>query len=230
MMKLPLFTDAQTRAKIGWNVERCPHILVTGSTGSGKSFLIASIMGRVALHTDGMVWLCDPKNDDFRYCDGAPRYYGFDACTEGLESFYSAFESRRRGDDPSRSLLLLVFDEWAAYLNLLDKKQADAQKAKLATLLMLGRSFHVHVLVGVQRADAQHFSTARDQFSIVIALGNISKEAAHMFGFPLDEMEPVSGVGAGHMLINGADLRRVQVPVVNNVNKLHDAVRLAVSR
>ena len=59
--------------------------------------------------------------------------------------FYNCFLNRQSGKDNNRNFLLLVWDEWASYILSLDKKVAEEEKKKLAILLMLGRSFNVHV-------------------------------------------------------------------------------------
>lgn len=233
---LPLFWDAAAlregrREAVLWDPSRLPHLLIIGATGSGKTYAAKLLLGRIAAHIpEAKAILCDYKADDFRFLSGSPCYYEFDGCTEGLNAFYAAFQARQRGDNPSRSLRLLMFDEWASYVSMLDKKDAEEAKRKLATLLMLGRSFNFHVLVSQQRADAAYFSTARDNFNIVVALGNLSRESRDMFfsGFK-DELGPVRQVGEGYMLTNGAELRHIQVPRVRDPGKLDDAIRRLVT-
>mgnify|MGYP001086463556 CR=1 FL=1 len=49
---------------------------------------------------------------------------------------------------------------------------------------------------------------------MVFALGNISKESASMVGFDRETFTPVTSTGGGHLLLNGADQRPVQVPYI----------------
>lgn len=236
--KIPLFLDAdrpwtsqRSPIYVNWNATRCPHLLVVGATGSGKTYAVKLLLGRVNCYIpDGKIILCDYKHDDFRFLDGAPRYYAFDRCAEGLNTFYTAFAARQSGENLSRSFRMLVFDEWASYVSMLEKKEAEDAKRKLATLLMLGRSFNFHVLVSQQRADAAYFSTARDNFSIILALGNLSKESRDMFfgGFK-DELKPVKHLGEGYMLANGATLHHVQVSTIQDGARLETAIRRLVT-
>jgi len=73
---------------------------------------------------------------------------------------------------------------------------------------------------------------ARDNFNIIIALGNISKESRNMLfsGFDKEEMPSVEDIGAGYALINGAELIPLQIPKVNNFDKLWDNVKSALNR
>ena len=231
--ELPLFVDASVSQiqYISWNAVRSPHLLVVGATGSGKTYGVMLILGRIANHIpEAKLILCDYKHDDFKFLDGTKRYYSFDGCTEGLNVFFQEFQKRQEGTDLSRDFRMLVFDEWASYISMLDKKAAEEAKRKLSTLLMLGRSFNCHVLVSQQRADAAYFSTARDNFNVVIALGNLSKESRDMFfsGFK-DEMKPVRNLGEGYMLVNGAQLHHIQVPMVANRQKLERTISQLVT-
>lgn len=237
IFELPLFldavamqTDEQKPAYVSWNFSRCPHLLVVGATGSGKTYAVKLLLGRIAKHLpEAKITLCDYKHDDFRFLDGCMRYFWFDRCAEGLNSFYKCFQERQKGNDSSRSFRLLVFDEWASFIAMQEKRETEESKRKLSTLLMLGRSFNCHVLVSQQRADASYFSTARDNFSVIVALGNLSKESRDMFfsGFK-DEMEPVRKIGEGYMLVNGVSFHRVQVPKVTNEQRLQDAIQRLV--
>ena len=197
---------------IVWDFKRNAHLLICGPTGSGKTYTLKSMLANARrTAADARLWLCDFKNDDFKFLEGAPRYFGFKNVAAGLNDFYQAFEARQSGADTSRGFRLLVFDEWGAYLSTLDKKQAESEKAKLSTLLMLGRSFNVHVLISQQRADAEYFAKARDNFGAILGMGELSKEAKEMlFSEVKDEMKPVDEIGVGHFL-QGAKLYRVWV-------------------
>ena len=233
---LPLYFNRtilkQTGIKeyIYWDYVHCPHLLVVGSTGSGKTYAVKLLLGRVSKYVpDATITVCDFKADDFTFLRGCDRYYEFTDCKQGLDDFYNSFKARQQGNNLDRSFSMLVFDEWASCLNTIpDKKEAEAAKQKLATLLMLGRSFNVHVLISQQRADAQYFSTARDNFNIIIAFGNLSKESSAMFGFDRATLQPIHSLGGGHMLVNGTDLQEIQVPSVHDTAKLEKAIKSLV--
>lgn len=216
------FFQSGVKAALNWDYVHNPHILVFGSTGSGKTYFVKLLLARIGLKLpNAVVTVCDFKADDFKFLSQSENYYSFIRCSEGLDNYYNMFKARQSGDDHCRDFRLLMFDEWASYLNVLDKKEAEAAKNKLATLLMLGRSFNVHVLISQQRADASYFSSSRDNFSTIIALGNISKESKQMFFSEVkDEMQPC-GLGEGYVLFNGVDLKKIIVPTVRDESKLN---------
>jgi hypothetical protein len=236
---IPLILD-ESLVKLGdnsfinWIPAIAPQVVIFGGTGSGKTYFCKLLLGRIPLYVhDAQVTVCDFKGgNDFNFLDGCKRFFRYDECSVGLQSFYERFQARQNGKDNTRNMQILYFDEWAAYLNSMeDKKQSDAEKRKLAVLLMLGRSFSCHVIISQQRVDAQYFSTARDNFGIAIGLGNISQESKEMFFSAYRKhIRPDRKRGTGYMLTNGTNLQAVQVPTAGNMDRLHAMIKEGVTR
>ena len=216
-----------------WNPTKAPHTVIFGATGSGKTYATKLMLGRISMYCpDSQFFICDFKGDsDFCFLHDKNRFYRFLDCKKGLADFYVLFQKRQSGEDNHRNMLLLFFDEWASYILNLEKREAEEEKKKLATLLMLGRSFNCLVLVSQQRVDATYFNSSRDNFNMVISLGNLSTEGKEMmFREFKDQMKPDRRQGTGYMITNGTDFTSIAVPSISDMNRLNHCIKQAVVR
>ncbi len=215
-----------------WNYINYPHAVIFGSTGSGKSYSLKIILARIGLYIpDATIIICDFKSDDdFTFLSGADNLFRFNDCLNGLEKICTILSDRQKGLTIDRHPVFFIFDEWASFLTSLEKKQADHAKQSLSMLLMLGRSFNIHVIVSQQRLDAAYFNSARDNFSLVLAMGKLSREAAQMmFSEFKDDLDRNKEQGHGTLLL-GSTLHNVVIPRVRDSNKLHRCILSAVRR
>lgn len=103
----------------------------------------------------------------------------------------------------------------------------------VANMLFMGRSLGIRLLIGVQRADAEHFKAgARDQFRAILALGNLSKEQRQMlFSDYKDKMDGRNnGLGEGYLLIDGKGIEKVKVAPIKDIELLNASIRQAMCR
>jgi DNA segregation ATPase FtsK/SpoIIIE-like protein len=230
------FLSQGLRYHYPYNPYKHPHSLIVGATGTGKTVLAKLLLGKIGLHMPtAQVYVLDFKGLDFRFLNRSPRYFAFDGCKDGLTDFYQRLQDRQQEVEAIENPAFLFVDEWAAFVNsIVDKKEQDRIKAMMASILMIGRGLNCFVILAVQRADASLFSGgARDNFSRVIALANISKEAKEMlFRDFKDEMTENKRQGEGYMALDGQPLAHVVVPRLteSGIPKLHDAIIEAVSR
>lgn len=220
------------RIAVDWDTEAAPMGCCFGTTGSGKTYALKLMCGKLVKYGKAKLTVCDGKGGgDFDFLKGCDRYAAIDV-TAVFDRFYNSFLARQRGEDGSRDMMVLMFDEWSAYLDGLDeKKHMEAQRKKLGQLLRLGRSFRTHVLLGQQRMDSTYFQGFRENFNLVIGLSNLSKESRDMFFSEYKEqMEPDRARGTGYMTVNGASFTPVAVPKVNDLDKLHRAILAGVTR
>ena len=176
------------------------------------------------------IWLLDFKKFDFRNFAGLPRYYGFCDCAQGLKDFYAAFKRQQElgiAGEPN----YLIIDEWGSFIASLDKKEAEEMKRLLAELLMLGRAYNFFPIVGIQRPDASYFSSARDNFSCCLALGNLSREGRRMV-FPDDVCANITPCAKreGYLHIDGVGLEKIRVADISDLDALDTTIREAMSR
>ena len=227
--------EMNMREYVNWQPERHPHLLIVGGTGSGKTYGLKLIMAKISTHIpDSQIYLCDFKDIDFRDFSDCPRRWSYEDCTEGLAAFYESFQARLSGEDTSVNRKFFIFDEWAAFVMSREKKAMEEVKGKLSTLLMMGRGVGCHIIIGLQRADAQLFPMGgRDNFGGILALGGISKEQKLML-FPdyREDMTHINGRGQGYLYFDGDNdgLRRVIVPTVTDHARLNNAIRESLCR
>jgi hypothetical protein len=213
---------------------REPNLLCVGATGSGKSYALLAALGEYALHTNAIITICDYKKSSFSQFEGLPHFYGYSDVSDGIREFYNEFCERLKANDMERNrqLQVLLIDEYGALISAQDKKTAEEIKAMVAEILFMGRSLGMRLLIGVQRADAEHFRAgARDQFRSILAMGNLSREQKQML-LPeyKEQMTENNGVGGGYLFIDGQGIERVKIANINeaNIARLNDAIRKAL--
>lgn len=223
------------RQYVTWNPDKAPHICIFGTTGSGKTVASKLLLARTAqCLPDMQLYVNDFKGDsDFSFATKAPRFARYLECEQNFEAFYQRFLKRQSGEDTSRNMLLCFFDEWASYTLSIDKKKSEDEKKKLATLLMMGRSYNLHLILSQQRMDASYFANggSRDQLNIVIALSNLSAEGKEMFFREFkDQIKPDRKQGTGYMITSGTDFTPIQVPFISDMTKINSYIKEAVCR
>ncbi len=220
------------KSYIPLNTDIAAHLAISGITGTGKTYLVKILLARISKYIgNSSLTLCDFKGDkDFSFLKGCKQFYRFDECKIGFDTFYQNFLERQRSNI-SDTFQVLLFDEWASFINYLDKKDADDAKKKLASLLMLSRSFNYHIILSQQRLDAEYFGKARDNINTNITLGNPSKEVREMlYSEYKEEIVPDRSRGTGYMITNGTNFQRIVVPQISDMDLVNSYIRQAVER
>ena len=104
------------------------HALITGSSGSGKSYALLYLLGNLLKsNPDIILYFLDFKNSaDFEFLNGYQYYYSGDACYQGILDYYTRFcDARIRGKNTERHLL--IFDEYPAFINYLTTKDRQGK-------------------------------------------------------------------------------------------------------
>lgn len=109
-----------------------PMTCCFGATGSGKTYALKLMCGKLVKYGKAKLTVCDGKGGgDFDFLRGCERYDGIEV-TAVFNNFYQSFLARQKGEDESRDIMCLLFDEWSAYLDSLDSKAVTQEQIKAA--------------------------------------------------------------------------------------------------
>ncbi|WP_439443648.1 cell division protein FtsK [Listeria aquatica] len=184
-----------------WDFDKLPHMLISGGTGAGKTYVILSVMlGLVKGDCKKEdIYIADPKNADLADLEGIfPNVYSQkNGIKMVIDKFRKAMQERARtikelpnyetgknyryfGLRPQ----FLIFDEIVAFMEMLDYKEREEVLSNLKQIVMLGRQAGFYLIGGLQRPDAKYLADGiRDQFHYRIALGKNSEVGyGMMFG------------------------------------------------
>lgn len=209
----------QITKRRAWNYRSNPHAILTGSTGSGKTYFIFYLIKEL-LNRGEIVSVIDPKNSDLR---ALSKYLVTDVKVEKEaimdEILGSVKEMKDRyaqmNNDEAFSIGLnyyhynmpakfLIIDEFSAFVAMLDSKEKKEVDKALLQLLQMGRSCGFFVLFSMQRADAEFLKPAvRDQLSFRIALSRTSDDGLRMvFGSDSANLNVITENQKGYMKTN----------------------------
>jgi hypothetical protein len=215
-------------------VDKMINLLCVGKTGSGKSYAMTAILYLFVKYRNANITICDFKKSSFAQFEDSPNFYGYEDVPQGIRKFYEEFDARLKANDEERNkqIHVLLIDEYGALISSREKKEADELKTKIANMLFMGRSLGMVVLIGIQRADSEHFKAgARDQFAAILALGNLSKEQKSMlFTDYKDEMSANNRRGRGYLLIDGKGIERVKIAKIRDFDALNESIRKGMQR
>ena len=200
------YTDGR-RNDVWLHFDDAPHILVAGTTGSGKSTVLRAMLTSLCWSTapDSLaLYLVDLKNEDLVPYAGLPHVLGFAGNERMAQATLSQVEAeldRRIAGTSTAQRVVLIVDELA--------QLPDDAKQRLARILALGRSKRINCV-----AATQHPTKAMVGEKINYAVRLIGRVAdastsALCCGRPGAGAEQLPGRGA-FVLVDGADLRRIQ--------------------
>ena len=226
---LPVLLGVDVEGKpVIYDLTEAPHLLVAGTTGSGKSVclhaLLLSILTTSSPQRTQLV-LIDPKRVEFVPYQGIPSLFA-PVITEGLEAarclkgLVREMESREKLlalqsarewgelDDGAPPRLVVVVEELAELL-----AQVPESEEFLVRLAQKARAAGIHLVLATQRPDAATFSgLLRANIPSRIAL-TVQKGADSRI--ILDEMGAEKLLGKGDMLVKWLGGKTTRVHGIN---------------
>jgi hypothetical protein len=210
---------------------KCPHILVSGGTGSGKSVFITFLILEL-LKRQSTIYIADPKNSDL---GSLSHYFGekYVATTPNniarivrlvVEEMQERYQYMRDNflygsnfADHGFKPLWLIFDEKGAFqASGTDKKSREIIAEVMdgiKQIILLGRQSGIFILVSAQQMRAETLNTdLRDNLGLRIAFGANSNEGYRMvFGSATpDHLKPIEVKGGGYLYMQGSGKENAQ--------------------
>ena len=208
-------------SKINWKIGNPPHLLVVGGTGSGKTYLVNSLL-LTYLNSSSILYIADPKASDLATLGkiiNAQRTATTEneiakllrEANEEMESRYRTYFADENSfgktwrDITNLKPLVLVFDEFAAFTSVSNSKVNKEVQNYLFNLILKGRQAGIEVIMIMQRPDANLLNgNIRDQFGVRIGLGNMTDDGRKMlFGSVDMEYKTIQNIGGGYIMIDG---------------------------
>ncbi|GIC32579.1 TPA: FtsK/SpoIIIE domain-containing protein [Streptococcus suis] len=210
---------------------KCPHILVSGGTGSGKSVFITFLILEL-IKRQSTIYIADPKNSDL---GSLSHYFGekYVATTPNniarivrlvVEEMQERYQYMRDNflygsnfADHGFKPVWLIFDEMGAFqASGTDKKSRETIAEVMdgiKQIILLGRQSGIFILVSAQQMRAETLNTdLRDNLGLRIAFGANSNEGYRMvFGSATpDHLKPIEVKGGGYLYMQGSGKENAQ--------------------
>lgn len=229
-ISINILNDIDNFKKIGISLASCPHYLITGGTGSGKTTYSLYLLGKLCLtYKNAKVYILDFKGDDsFQKFDNFNNYFSYIECIAGLREVYEEFSERLKTTGSFPPLIIFV-DELASMISYFSRSTSEKNEIQriIAEILMMGRSKSVHIITSTQRPDSSLFSNgARDNYTFKLGLGNLSSEGKKMIFPSSDIVFKKCNVGYGYLSLHSNEPILVGVPVFSNYEKIYSIIKL----
>lgn len=215
---------------VWWEYDTLPHMLIAGGTGGGKTYFILTII-QALLQTDAVLHILDPKNADLADLSTVmPEvYYRKEDIAAGVSRFCDRMMQRsesmksmqgyKTGENYAYLSLephFLIFDEYVAFMEMLNTREREDVLNKLKQIVMLGRQVGFFLILACQRPDAKYLGDGiRDQFNFRVALGRMSELGySMMFGEVKKEFFFKNVKGCGYADTGKGVITEFYTPVV----------------
>lgn len=219
----------------GFDLSEAPHVLLGGTTGSGKSVCMHVLLSSLLLHhTARSLNLClvDPKRVEFAVYGPLPHLRNkrvLNEADEALDAMHDLVREMESRESQLARLGVKTLAEWRArdedappYVVLAVEELADLLlqrpevEAPLVRLAQKGRSSGIHLILATQRPDSVTFSgLLRSNIPSRIALAVQKSSESRII---LDEVGAESLLGKGDMLVRlvGGVAQRVHGAWISN--------------
>lgn len=219
------------------NVNDYPHFLISGSSGSGKSYFANELVIQ-AIIKNWQVVICDLKRSYGLYKDFTDYVYEIDSIIDKLHSVESEMAQRMEKlqselDKNPRALavdigyspMLVVIEEYISLQASLDKKQKEELERVVKNISVLARQSNIHLMVVMQSAGTENIqATTRSNLTKVL-LGNAQSNILNAtFGNGVDIPNAHAKMNKGEGLIQLDRITILRVPKITDIESFRDTI------
>lgn len=238
-----------------WAPAKLPQVMLTGSTGSGKTSLAHTLLGKITQH-GWPVWVLDAKRVEFLKFRDWPNVQivagsiseqvalVHQVC-ELMDYRYRLIESGEASADDFEPLVVFLDEfaefrskllEWYAQIKVKGDPAKPSTLTEVSSLARLARTARIHLVLSTQRPDVEFLSgEARDNFGQRVSMGRLSPHGAQMMWENASVGVALPRGIIGRAMSTGPDGRAVEVqcyrfPSIDAPQGSEEAVRLEAIR
>lgn len=219
------------------NVNDYPHFLISGTTGSGKSYFANELVIQ-AIIKGWQVVICDLKRSYGLYKGFTDYSYEIDDILVKLKSVEAEMNLRMKKLQPEldknpKTLavdigykpMLVVIEEYISLQASLDKKQKEELERVVKNISVLARQSNIHMMIVLQSAGTENInSTTRSNLTKVL-LGNAqSNILSATFGTGVDLPCVNTKLSKGQGLIALDRITILRVPMITDMENFKEVV------
>ncbi|CAK1254169.1 DNA segregation ATPase FtsK/SpoIIIE or related protein (FtsK) [Fructobacillus tropaeoli] len=253
----PTKSVVQISKGIPWKFDKNYNAVIAGNVGTGKSYVMFSILGQL-LSLTKFVEIIDPKRDDLaslKYIDDLKDHVSTELpeILQTILTYFNEMEERSKKIEKIKATgkvgsyfdfnfapHFLFFDEYGAFVEMADSLDFQDenyrlyQKAKacLNQVAMKGRSLGFYLIIGMQRPGADSLPTAiRNQLNLRLVMGLPTREIKGMMFPNTDkELHPLSQdlKGWGFIQTGNDEVRSFFAPEIPKDFNLHEYIKAQI--
>ena len=141
------------------DLSKNPHMIVSGTTGSGKSILLHNIIANILYFNNACLFLIDPKNVEFlgyqNLFENIKVYSDYASCLRTIEFLLELMEIRynllRNGPISNLEPQILIIDEFADFIM---QDKGNELYSALCRLAQKCRAANIYIILATQRPSA----------------------------------------------------------------------------
>lgn len=229
---------------IDWAFDKLPHMLISGGTGGGKTYFILTLVkSLVASGAD--VRILDPKNADLADLEEVLKGKVYSRKNGIMMTLRKSVEDMMQRMDDMKNHpnyrtgenysylgykpVFIIFDEYVAFMDMLDFKERETAMQDIKQIIMLGRQMGFFLVAGAQRPDAKYFADGiRDQFNFRVSLGQMSETGYGMLFGDNEKSFVDKGIkGRGYAYAGTGNIMEFYSPLIPNGYDFIEEIRLA---